>query len=187
MNETIGVIKKRRSIRKYKKEQIKESDLNKILECAIYAPSAMNRQKWHFTVVQDSNMLNRMVDIIKENIPIYGSEIIKQKAAGSLDYNPFYGAPTVLLISAVENTSLVQIDCGLAAQNIVLAAESLNLGSCVIASSGYLFASDKGGKLKKELGIPEGYNHVCAVLLGYKDGENPPVPLRNKSVIHFLK
>jgi asparagine synthetase B (glutamine-hydrolysing) len=51
----------------------------------------------------------------------------------------------------------------------------------------FLFASEKGMKLKKELGIPEGYNHMCAVALGYQDGKNPETPPRNKDVIKYIK
>lgn len=186
MNKTIRVIKSRRSIRKYRAEQIKESDLQGILECAIYAPSATNRQKWHFSVVQDPKMLQRMVEIIRKNIPVYGSEFIKKRLADNPDYNPFYNAPTVVLITAPENLPLSQIDCALAAQNMVLAAESLNLGSCIIASSGYLFATAEGRELGKELGVPEGYSHICAVLLGYKD-ENPAAPARNRDAFSYIR
>jgi len=186
MNETLRVIKNRRSIRKYKTDQIPDSVLQEIIECAIYAPNVRNRQKWHFTVVQNRSMLDRMLAIAKENIPVYGSDFIKQKAA-SPDYNPYYNAPVMVLITAEENMPLAEIDCGLAAQNIALAAESLNIGSCVIASSGYIFMSEKGRQLKKELGIPDGYGHVCAVLLGYKDGENPPAPPRNKETVNYVK
>ncbi len=65
----------------------------------------------------------------------------------------------------------------LRAENISLAAESLGIGSCILTSSEILFAEDKSGKLKKELGIPEGYKHFCSVALGYKNCENPqPAP-----------
>jgi nitroreductase len=185
MNETIKVIIGRRSIRKYKEKQIKDSDIQTILDCAIHAPSAMNQQKWHFTVIQDKAMLNRMVDIIKENIMNSGIEFLIGKASGA-GYNTFYRAPTVILVTADENARLIDFDCGAAAQNIALAARSLNIGSCVMTSSNFLFASEKGNKLKKELGIPEGYKHVCAVSLGYQD-ENPVAPPKDIGVINYIK
>lgn len=185
MNETIKVIKSRRSIRKYKAEQITDTQLQEILDCAIFAPNAMNQQKWHFTVIQNKAMLDKMVEIIKENIANSGNDFIKQRA-GIPDYHTFYKAPTVIMISADETASCVQIDCGLAAENITMSAESQNIGSCVIASSGLLFTSEKGNGLRKELGIPDGYNHVCSVALGYKD-ENPAAPPRDKNVINYVK
>jgi nitroreductase len=186
MNETIKVIKDRRSIRKYKAKQITDSEVQKVLDCAIYAPNARNQQMWHFTVIQNKDMLNRMVDIIRENIMNSGIEFLIERASAP-DYNTFYKAPTVILVTGDGKAPFVQFDCGAAAQNIALAAKSLNIGSCVMTSSAFLFASEKGNKLKKELGIPEGYNHMCAVALGYQDGENPEAPPRNKDVINYIK
>jgi nitroreductase len=185
VNETIKAIKNRRSIRKYKPEQITGAQLQEILDCAICAPNAMNQQKWHFTVIQNKVFLDKMVGIIKENIDGSGNEFLKRRTVVP-GYHTFYHAPTVIMISAEEAAPWVQVDCGLAAENITLAAEAQNIGSCVIASSGLLFASEKGRKLRKELGIPEGYNHICTVALGYKD-ENPEAPPRDKNVIAFVK
>ncbi|ADG83484.1 nitroreductase family protein [Thermincola potens] len=186
MNETLKVIHNRRSIRAYKAEQITDSELQQILDAALMAPNAVNQQKWHFTVIQDKGLLDRMVNTIKENIMNSDNEFLKQRASAP-DYHTFYHAPTVILISADGKAPLIQIDCGLAAQNITLAAESLNIGSCIIASSAFLFASEKGSQFKKELGIPEGYNHICTIALGYKAGENPAAPPRNKDVINYVK
>ena len=185
MNETLQVIGRRRSIRAYRPEQISDGELQQILEAALHAPNAMNQQKWHFTVIQNRDMLDRMVSTIKENIIHSGNQFLAERA-GKPGYHTFYNAPTVILISAEEKAPWIQIDCGLAAANITLAAESLNIGSCVIASSGHLFTSEKGMRFKKELGIPDGYNHVCSVALGYK-AESPATPPRNREVINYIK
>ena len=70
---------------------------------------------------------------------------------------------------------------------MALAAKSLNIGSCVIAQSEFLFMSEKGNEIKKELGIPDGYRHICAVALGYLAGGNPDMPARNRKVITYIK
>jgi nitroreductase len=184
-NETLEVIRHRRSIRKYKPEQIADAELQLMLDAAIYAPNAMNQQKWHFTVIQNKKILDDMVNIIKENIMKSGIEFLVEKAK-SPDYHTFYNAPTVILISGDSNANNIQIDCGLAAQNITLSAESLNIGSCVITSSAFLFASEKGKELKKVLGIPDGYNHICTIAIGYKD-EQPEVPPRNRNVFNYVR
>ena len=76
-------------------------------------------------------------------------------------YHTFCNAPTVILISADKTDP--QIECGLAAQNIMLAAESLHIGSCFILSSGILIKTEKGNALKKELAIPINYNYVYTI------------------------
>ena len=185
MNECMKVITSRRTIRQYKKDQITDSDLQQILDCAIQAPNARNEQSWHFTVVQNKEMLHRLVDIAKENIMNSGNAFLIERASAP-DYHTFYNAPTVIILTGDEKAKFIQIDCGAAAQNIALAAKSLNLGSCIMTSSGFSFASEKSNEIKKELGIPEGYDHVCAVALGYRDGEDPVAPQRNKNVINRI-
>jgi len=185
MNETIKVIKNRRSIRKFKEEQITDSELQEILDCAVHAPNAGNQQKWHFTVIQNKDMLERMERILKENMMNSGVDFFA-KLASDPNIRVFGNAPTVILITADERARFVQIDCAAAAQNILVAAESLNIGSHIMTSSEFLFASEKGNELKRELGIPDGYNHICTTALGYKD-ENPPVKPRKKDVINYIK
>ncbi|HBF38237.1 MAG TPA: nitroreductase [Firmicutes bacterium] len=184
MNETLEVIKNRRSIRKYKFEQITDSELQTILDAAFLAP--IGEPKGHFTIIQNKDLLDRMVDSIKENFVSSGSEIMIKKVKDPL-YHTFYNAPTVILISADETAPLMEIQCGLAAQNIMLAAESLNIGSCLILSSGILFKTGKSNEFKRELGIPDGYNFVCTIALGYKYGDDPVTPPRDKNIINYIK
>jgi len=186
MNETLTVIKNRRSIRKYKAKQIGDAELQAIVEAPLHAPNAMNQQKWHFTVIQDKAMLDRFVSIIKENIMNSGIEFLIELVKNP-DYHTFHHAPTVILITGDEQARFIHIDCGAALQSIALAAESLNIGSCPITSSIFLFASERGNALKKELGIPDGYNFICSIALGYKDGKIPATPLRNKEAINYIK
>ena len=186
MNEFVRIICNRRSVRQYKAKQISDADLTQILDAALAAPNAMNQQKWHFTVVQDKVTLERMAAIIKENMINSGNDLLANRASVP-GYNTFYNAPTVILISADEKAKFVQIDCGAAAQNIALAAESLFLSSCIITSSSYLFSSQKGEELKKKLGIPAGYSHICSIALGYREGANPVAPPRNDRVITYIQ
>ncbi|MFA5384253.1 MAG: nitroreductase family protein [Eubacteriales bacterium] len=186
INEIIRVIKRRRSIRKFRNEQISDPEINEIILSALLAPNAMNRQKLHFTVIQNKDLLDKMVKGIKENMLDSREAPLTDKASAP-DYNTFYNAPTVILISGEEKAPFIQIDCGAAAQNITLASESLNIGSCLITSSSYLFSTFRDNELKKELGIPPGYSHICTVALGYKAGENPPAPPKNSDVVNYIK
>jgi nitroreductase len=185
MNETIEVIKRRRSIRKYKQDQIPDRALEVIMECALLAPNAMNQQKWHFTVIQNEEIFARITEVARENLLKSGSERMAQRASDP-NYSPFFNAPTVVIISADSQSRFVQLDCALAAENIALAAESLGIGSCIMTSPELIFQSDKGQAIAKELRIPEGYNHVCTVTLGYPDGERPVAKPRNKDVIDYF-
>jgi nitroreductase len=186
INEVLETIKKRRSLRQYASKQISDSDLNAILEAALFAPTAMNQQKWHFTVVQKKSVLAKMDRIARENkrnsdIPILVKSI-EQK-----DYHTYYRAPTVVIVSGEQQAKYVQMDCAAAAQNIALAARSLGIGSCIMTSAGFLFASDRGQAMKKKLGIPENYEHICSVALGYGAANNPSAPPRNREVFSYIK
>ena len=185
MNETLEVIRKRRSIRRSKAEQIPDSELQEILNCALCAPNARNQQKWHFTVIQNKDMLDKMENIAKENMLNSGIEFLAKRARAP-DHRTFFNAPTVVLVSGDEKARFVEIDCAAAAQNILLAAESLDIGSHIMTSSELIFAPEKGNELKKELGVPDGYNHVCTIALGYKD-ESPTAKPRNRDVINYIR
>ncbi|MEM2975730.1 MAG: nitroreductase [Candidatus Bathyarchaeia archaeon] len=185
MNETIKVIKNRRSIRKFKTDQIPDEFLNEILECAILAPNARNQQKWHFTVIQNKNVLAKIVSLLRESMLNSGIDFLIDRAKDP-NFDPLGGAPTVIFVTADKSARFVEFDCAAAAENIMIAAESLGLGSHVMAMTELIFASEKGKQLKRELGIPKGYEHVCAIALGYKD-ENPPLKPRRKDVITYIK
>lgn len=184
-NEVLEVIKKRRSVRKFKPEQIQDFELNAILDAAIHAPSAMNQQRWHFTVIQDKATLQKMTDIARENILKSGNEFMVKRAS-SPEYSLFHNAPTAIVISGDSSARFVQLDCALAAQNILLAAESLNIGSCIMIAPDIVFKSPKGPDIAKEIGIPDGYEHVCTVVLGYPD-EQPAMKPRRSDVINFVR
>ena len=187
MNETVKVIKSRRSVRRFKPEQIPDSVLQEIMECAIHAPNARNQQRWHFTVVQNRSMIDRMEKAMKENMMSSGVDFL-MKAASDPGFHVFGGAPTIILVTADKQafSNFVQIDCAAASENILIAAESLGIGSHIMTITEFIFKSDKGDVLKDELGIPNGYEHVCAIALGYKD-EMPPAKSRRKDVINYVR
>lgn len=186
INETLEVIRQRRSIRQYETRQISDNKLNAILEAALFAPTAMNQQKWHFAVVQNKSVLAKMDGIAREN-KLNSNIAFLVKKAEQNDYHTYYRAPTVVIISGEQQAKFIQMDCAAAAQNIALAAESLGIGSCIMTSAGFLFASAKGRAMKKELGIPEGYEHICSVSLGYKGTDKTTAPPRNREVFSYIK
>lgn len=186
MNKTLEVLKKRRSVRKYKPEQIRDADLETIMEAAIYAPSAMNQQKWHFTVIQNREKLDKMAQTAREKLLKSPIPFLAERAKDP-NHNIFHKAPTMVIITADEKAGFINLDCGMAAENIALAATSLGIDSCIIAMTGTLFEGDNADAIKKELGIPQGYKFVISVALGYRDMATPPAPHKNKKNINYIK
>lgn len=116
MNDIINTLQNRRSIRKFKSEQIKDDELNAILEAGKYAPSGANQQSALFIVVQNKEMREK---ITKLNAAVLGKDI-----------DPYYGAPTIILVLA-DKTKVTPIeDASLALGNMLNAAYSLGIGSC---------------------------------------------------------
>lgn len=186
INDTLSVIEQRRSIRRFDVRQVSDDALNAILMAGLFAPSAMNQQKWHFSVVQNKAMLKKMVQITKANKLNSNIPFLIQKA-GEADYHTYYHAPTVVIVSGDQQAKFIMFDCAAAAQNIALAATSLGIGTCIMTSAGFLFASEEGRAMKKDLGIPDGYEHVCFIAMGYGQGDPPEAPPRNKEVLNFIR
>lgn len=186
MNETLKVIASRRSVRCYKPEQITDEEIHQIIDAAINAPSARNQQKWHFTVIQDKSVIDRMAEVFRANARNSGDPRTAE-LLGSPDYHVFHHAPTVILVSCDSEAMFVEMDCGIAVENICLAAESLGIGSCIIGLSRFIVESEEGRDLLQGLGMPEGYGHICTVSLGYPDGEKPQMPERNREVVNYIR
>lgn len=180
-NETLETIKKRRSIRKFKEDQIKKEELDAILEAAIYAPTGHNDQPWHFTVIQNKNLLNTISALTNE--AMRKSEVKWIAKLGEKNRHIFFNAPTVVIVSGRKNGYSPLTDCSAAIQNMLLAAESLNIGSLWNGLVELFFKMDQ----VKELNIPEGFEPYYAVALGYKDCEQPKTPERNKDVYSYIK
>lgn len=184
--DVFDAIKNRRSIRNYKTEQIPNSSLQKILDTAIIAPNARNMQQWHFSVVRNRDLLDRLVDVIKRNIAASDNEFLKQRVSEQPNYHTFYRAPTVVMMSAPSESGYAGVDCGAAAENMCLAAESLEIGSIILGSPSLAFIGDDGEALKKEVKIPDGYEHIVSVALGFMKGEKPVTPERDKDVFSYV-
>jgi len=183
-NETLDIIRSRRSIRKYTGQPVTEEDLRAILDAAVYAPSANNSQAWHFSVVRGEAMLTKVRAVMKQNMLASGVARMVERASVP-GFVPFYNTPVLILLSADPAYKYAQIDCGIAVQTVALAAESLGLGSCIMASSELLFAADTDGSLASELGFPQGYKHVVSICLGYKN-EAPEAKERNAGLVDYL-
>ncbi|MGE5579046.1 MAG: nitroreductase family protein [Bacillota bacterium] len=184
MDDAIQVIKRRRSIRKYKPDPIPDEALQTIVECGLLAPSAINQQKWHFSVVQGP-IIEKMAGIMRERWLKSGNERLVARAKDGV--SPFHGAPALIIITGDPQARWIQVDCGCAVQNLALAAEALGIGSCVMAAPGGALEGSEGEEIKKALGIPEGYAHMISMSLGYKDCETPAPHPRKPDLVSWVK
>lgn len=169
MNETIKTILSRRSIRSFKPEQLKKEELDTIIECGLNAPSTVNSQSWHFTVIQNRDLLDRMNIKIKEVLPDDARERYLKRHNGDENFDMFYNAPTVIFVSNRKNSNGSIVNCSLATENMLIAAESLSIGSCIIGLAKLLFKTDNAEAYLKELAIPEDYEPLHAISFGYKN------------------
>ena len=184
MNEVLKVIKSRRSVRAYKPEQIKQEELDLILEAAIYAPSGSNAQPWHFTVIQDRKVISHLNDVAKDVLAKSGNEYGK-KLTSNPGFDITYGAPTLIIVSNKKGMPSASADCSAAIQNILLAAESLNIGSVWLGLIRAAFQID--GEAEK-IKVPEEYEPFYGVALGYNQSdEKREAPERKSGVVNYIK
>lgn len=171
MNETLRVLKERRSVRRYKAEQITEAELNAVLEAGTWAPSAKGLQTSVLVVVQDPETIAYMSRLNAE-------------IQGNPGTDPFYGAPTVVVVLGDgEKLNWLQ-DGSLVMGNLMNAAAALGLGSCWINRAMELFDRPEGKELLKKWGLPETYRGVGNCILGYVEGDLPAPKPRKDGWIH---
>ena len=172
MNETIKNLVERRSCRKYSSTQIKEDELNSVLKAGEYAPTGMGRQSPIILVLQNKEKVEKLS---KLNAKIMGT-----------DKDPFYGAPTVLIVLADKNIGTYKEDGSLVLGNLMNVAYSIGLGSCWIHRAKEEFETDEGKELLKEWNIPENYVGIGHCVLGYPEEKSEAKP-RKEDYIRFIK
>jgi len=153
--DMFNIIKTRRSIRRYKPQEVPEEHLNRILEAARWAPSAINRQPWKFIVVRDREIKEKIGDASKFYF------VLNRNVSE---------APIIIVVCTKDNAyKWATVDCAMASQNIMLEAHSLGLGSCFIG------AFDEH-KVKQILDLPDKMGIIALITIGYPDGqvETPP-------------
>lgn len=167
--ELIEALLSRRSIRKYKNQNIEIDILQKILKAAMYAPSAMNLQPWQYVVINDRNVLNETLKSIPH------AELLKQ-------------TPAAILICGdkeiEKNESWMIQNCSAAIQNILLASHGLGIGSCWIAIHGI---QEIVNNVCIQFNLPENIIPISMITLGYPDEEVISEERFKKEKIHFNK
>ncbi len=162
----------RRSVRAYAQDELDRNTVQTLLEAAVRAPTAMHEEPWAFIVVQNRLILKQLSDIAK---PLFIERLHRPPQTGghapdifsNPDFNIFHGAGTLIVICAHPG-HFAEADCWLAAENLMLAACAIGLGSCVIGSAVAVLNTHE---VKAQLGIPAEFNAVAPIIVGAQSGE----------------
>lgn len=174
---TIDAINQRCSVRAYSPEKIDRNTIQILLEAAVRAPTAIHEEPWAFSIIQDIDALNRLSDLAK---PIFLSEMQRSHLDrgghtlshfASPEFNIFYNASTLVVICGKSTARFAAADCWLAAENLMLAACALGLGTCVIGSA---VSALNNPELKTEFGIPRSMTAIAPIVVGRPDSPAKP-------------
>lgn len=194
----LQTIYERRAVRKFKDRPVDKQLILQLLEAARMAPSAMNRQPWHFYVLMDKAKIAQYAQAIMQHskfalLKAGAKEAVQHilhpatfHLKDAVDFfkaeDPiFHGAPVVIFISYDRSNDWAQLDVGMCAQNIMLAATSLGLESCPVGFAKFIENTEE----YKELAVPASEKLALAIIIGYGD-EQPVVHERKKDNARFL-
>jgi nitroreductase len=184
-NAVLDNIYQRRSVRNYSDKEVPDETIKEIIRAGTYAPTAVNIQPWRFVVVKNRKLIEEYDDRAKKAFLAAYKDTENPDLARYVQYlskpatRLFYGAPVLILVFASPDV-MNEHDCALAAENMMLAAQSLGIGSCWIglaAGLGY------DVEFLKEVGVPEGHKLIAPLIFGYPTKDNLKAPVRNSDVI----
>ena len=191
----LDVIFMRRSVRAYTTQKLDEATIRSLLDAAVQAPTAMHMEPWAFVVIQDEATLKRYSDRAKgswaKEAAKYrdlhaGVDAATEKAFAerfaSPDFCVFYDASTLIVICARPMGPFVVADCWLAAENLMLAACALGLGTCCIGSA---IPALNSPEAKSELGIPADVEAVAPIIVGVPSGPATEVLRQDPQVLYW--
>lgn len=176
-NQVVKTIMERRSIRNYKPQSVEREKMDLILRCGINAPNGQNKQSWEVRVVDSPELLEAMKEAMAKGHPGLNPEMVK---------GCFRGAPTMVFIARDKSYDFSSYDCGLLAENMVLSAWSMGIGSICLGSP-VRFLTDNAECLPylEKLGFSEGYELCLCVGFGYAD-EAPAAKPRDWGKVKYV-
>ncbi|MCL2371861.1 MAG: nitroreductase family protein [Defluviitaleaceae bacterium] len=172
MNETLKAIMERYSCRDFCGDRLADEQVQAIVEAALAAPSAMNKMPWHIVAVTNKGLIDEMDAAAIEAIGQWEDKGLYNRITergGKI----FYNAPCMVFILS-DDSNFAAVDCGIATQNVALAAHGLGLGSVICAMAKIPLDGPRGSEFKKLLKFPEGYNFGMAVCIGRVNSGKPP-------------
>ncbi len=169
MKSTIQDIMNRRSCREFQPKQITDDELNLILEAGTYAPTGMGAQSPIIVVVQDIGTIKKLSNL-------------NAAVMGNAEIDPFYGAPTVVVVLADKGRTTYLEDGSLVLGNMMHAANALGVGSCWIHRAKEVFESQEGKALLAQWGITGDYVGIGHCILGYAAGTSEAKPRKENYI-----
>ena len=185
-NSVMEAIYERASVRSYAPQKLDRDTVQTLLDAAVRAPTAVHEEPWQFVVIQDAGLLQRISDRAK---PFFLEEIGRAhldrgghtlERFASPEFNIFYDAGTLIVICGLPTAAFVAADCWLAAENLMLAAYSMGLGSCVIGSA---VRGINSPEVKAELGIPPEISAIAPIIVGVPSGKTAPSSRREAKIL----
>ena len=163
MNEAIKAIFDRYSCRDFSPAPLSQAHVDTLVKAALAAPSAVNRQPWHIIAVTNKQLIEEMDRYILDTIKADNEEWYNRMMdrGGKI----FYNAPCLIII-AKDNSDYGTLDCGIATQNVALAAHTMGLGNVICGMARIAFDGVKGDEFKKRIQLPEGYSFGMSVCVG---------------------
>lgn len=168
MNESIKNILNRRSVKSYKNTPVPDELIDEIVKCGTYAPSGMNKQSAIILVIKDKRTRDELSSL---NAKIMGVNI-----------DPFYNAPVILVVLANKDIPTYIYDGSLVMSNMMLAANSLGLGSCWIHRAKEMFETKEGKEILKSLDIEGNYEGIGNCIIGYPESIPEPKPRKENYI-----
>ncbi len=179
VNPVLSNIMARRSIRKYLDKPVEHEKLEVIVKCGINAPSGMNRQPWIIRVVEDQKLIADVTEVYKQ-------ENAEQVARDKDFKNMFRNAPNLICVCTPANGG-GELDAGLLGENMMLAAQSMGLGTCCLGGPvRFLLSNEKCKFFLDRLDIPANYKLNYILAIGYPD-EQPDAKPRDASKVKYIK
>ena len=178
-NEVINSIMARRSVRKYLEKPVEHEKLEAVVRCGINAPSGMNRQPWVVRVVEDQQLLSAVNEVYKAK----NADAVSRDA----DFkNMFRNAPNIICVCTPAKGG-GELDAGLLGENMMIAAQSLGLGTCCLGGPVRFLNSEPEAKFFLDrLDIPADYQLNYIIAIGYPD-EQPDAKPRDEGKVKFIK
>jgi len=193
----LDAIYQRRAVRSYLPDPVNDDAIRRLLDAAVHAPTAMHLEPWSFVVVQDRAVLQDLSDRAKALMVAQAThhrDLLRAPGAApngrhlamleDPSFNIFYDAGTLIVICGKPLGAFVTADCWLAAENVMLAACAMGLGSCCI---GFALPVLHTTDVKRDLGIPADQEPVAAIIVGLPRGETPPVPRKPAEILRWVR